>query len=246
VHQVSSRARLGWMVVVLAGMLIPGRGMADEIKPLLPGEKAFGLTLTEWATAYFQWYYSLPASGHPATDKTGVHAGKAQRLPVWFLPQSDLYSNEILTRTVFVPDGCGILFSGALMFSASLDPGQFPDEEWFAEAQELADDSASRIKKLEVSLDGVPIQEPQQYRVRTPIFTVVIPPGNLMGWPVTPGEDHRVTAIGEAYFLLLPPLPVGKHVLRYQREGIRRSTEEPYTHTEVYNLIIQEPNKAIQ
>jgi hypothetical protein len=53
-HRLSRRARWGWIVAVLTGLLLPGRGMADPIQPLPPGETAYGLTLTQWATAWFQ------------------------------------------------------------------------------------------------------------------------------------------------------------------------------------------------
>src|SRR6185369_10723606 len=120
-HQLSKQARLGWTVAVFTGLLLPGRGIADEIKPLAPGEKAFGLTLTEWATAWFQWNFSMLASGDPGSDTAGVLSGIGQRLPVWFLPRTP--TNKTTTRTIYVPDGCGILIAGQIALDAGVPPG---------------------------------------------------------------------------------------------------------------------------
>jgi hypothetical protein len=238
----SCLARLGGVVAVLAGLLLPGTGVADEIKPLLPGDKAFGLTLTEWATAYFQWSYSLPASGHPDSDTTGVQAGRGQRMPVWFLPNEDKFKDS--TRTIVIPAGYEILFSGPYNLYLR-PPGETTDEELLAELQHGAEEFLDQLTRFELSIDGVPIPNLRQYRVRTPIFSVVLPPANRLNFSITAGKDPRAAGIGEGYFLLLTSLPVGKHVLRSNVQGVNPGVG-PFKLTFVHNLVIQEPNTPIQ
>jgi hypothetical protein len=223
-------------------MLLPGRGAADEIRPLPPDEKAFGLTLAEWATAWFQWDNSLPMSGHPYTDTRGVSAGLGQRMPVWFLPGWPMGTS--LNRTIFIPAGYGILLPGAGLFLADL-PGHATDEKLLTETRSVFQKWADTIQVLEVSVDGVPIADVQRYRVQTPVFTVVLPPGNWHGVPIVAGRDQRLAAAGDGFFLLLPSLPVGKHVIQVRVEASDQSNK-PYKELNVLNLIIQEPNKPIE
>jgi hypothetical protein len=231
------------MIAVLGGMLLPGRGGADEIKPLPPDEKAFGLTLTEWAIAYFQWHFSLPVTRHPATDKTGVEVPKGQRLPVWFLPWS---TGENYTRTITVPAGYGIMVPVASRFYAADGPGTWTDEELLEEWRTAEADWFARLKRIEVSIDGVPIPDLQPYRVQTPLFSLVYPPGNIMNWSATGGKDQRAVAFGAGWFLLFLPLSPGKHVIQSHVETVSPSTGDPINRTHVHNLIIQETNKAIE
>jgi hypothetical protein len=54
------------------------------------------------------------------------------------------------------------------------------------------------------------------------------------------GKDHRLAAAGDGFFLLLPSLPVGKHVIQVRVETTNSKA------LSVLNLIIQEPNKPIE
>jgi hypothetical protein len=162
-------------------------------------------------------------------------------MPVWFLPNAATFENY--TRTIIVPAGGGILFSGPIAYT-DRPAGKWTDEALLADVQEVARDFL-RPLMLEVSLDGAPIPDLQQYRVRTPVFSVVLPPGGFSVVPVTAGEDPLHAAAGEGYFLLLPPLPVGKHVLQSKVEGVKPGGGR-FKLTLVYNLVIREPNTPIQ
>jgi hypothetical protein len=245
-HHRSIRAHWAWAAAVLTGMLLPGRGTADDIKPLSPTDTAYGLSLTQWATAWFQWEFSMPAAGNPADDYTGLQSGIGQHLPVWFLPRTSATLNRTITRAIYVPDGCGILFAGTNKIDAGAQPGQYSDDVWIQEEQGNWQSWLSGIKTYEVSLDGASIPSIEQYRVHTPLFTIVIPPNNIMQLGnVQAGKDNRAVAIGDGDFLLLPPLSIGKHVLTYHIAGLS-SPEAPYDTTGVYNLIIQDPNKPAE
>jgi hypothetical protein len=238
------RPSLGWVVLVLAGMLLPGRGLADEVKPLPPDEKAFGLTLTEWAVAWWQWSYSLPVSGHPSDDTTGVRAGVGQRLPVWFLPSRPAGTTR--NRTIYVPAGYAILFAGPALLGWET-PGARSDEALIADLESTAQRWRDTIHVFEVSVDGVSLPDLQRYYVQSPIFTVVLPPGNVLNEPVTAGKDHRMAGYGVGYFYLLPSLSVGKHVIQVKTEGVNMfDNNKPTKGMSVHNLIIEEPNEPTE
>jgi hypothetical protein len=135
--------------------------------------------------------------------------------------------------------------SGSRQDGSAGGQGAATDEGLLADEQSIAEAFLDQLTMLEVSVDGVPIPDLQQYRVRTPVFSVVLPPGNTLNVPVTAGKDPRVAGIGEGYFLLLPSLPVGKHVLQSKVEGVNPGVG-PFKLTFVHNLVIQEPNTPIQ
>src|SRR4051812_41990505 len=56
-------------LLAVVGTVHPGSAQ-DGVKPLAPGEKAFSLTLGEWAAAYVQWQASLPSAVQPQGDNT--------------------------------------------------------------------------------------------------------------------------------------------------------------------------------
>jgi hypothetical protein len=240
----SHPVRLARIVLTLLALTAPARAGStqESIQPLAPGEKAFGLTLSEWATAWYQWDWSLPVSGHPDTDKTGVRAGVAQRMPVWFLPSAFLGNS--FTRTIIVPAGYGILLTGPTALSHNI-PGKAKDGVLTANLQAYVKQFLDKLKALEASVNGVPIPDVQRFRVRTPVFSLVLPPGNWFDFPVVAGQDHRRVAIGEGFFFLLPSLPVGKHVIQVRVEGVDPDSKRSFNDLSVYNLIIQEPNAPL-
>jgi hypothetical protein len=76
------------------------------VTPLAPDATAFGMTLSQWATAALQWTYSIPKDRNPADDLTGKFSGVGQRIPVWFLPHP--LSPGERTIPVIVPGGQAI------------------------------------------------------------------------------------------------------------------------------------------
>lgn len=49
-------------------------------------------------------------------------------------------------------------------------------------------------------LDDVAVTDLKRYRVITPVFSLTLPPDNLLGISLTPGEDPRLAAIGAGHF----------------------------------------------
>jgi hypothetical protein len=221
-------------------MLLPGRAVADEIKPLPPDGILYGQRLADWAVAYNQWAFSLPqdVSTFAEVDTTGKRAGFGQRGPVWFVPRFGLGSNG--SRTFAVPEGQAVLVSLA-QNSARRQPGEVSDDElmWLLD-EELAW-GIQLITRLEVSMDGTPVPNLEAYRVRTPVFSIPVPPGYDTWLTVPVGADARVATAVEGYFVMFPPLPVGKHVLTLRREG-GNAGDSHWT----FNLVVQRPNERPQ
>jgi hypothetical protein len=192
------------------------------------------MKLADWTAALFQWRFSLPRSVDPdvTVDLTGERGGIGQRAPVWFLP---IFNIGTGTRTFTVPEGYAILTGvGWTMFTAP--PGSFTDAALLARLDLGFLDQVAANNVL-TRLGGVTITDLKQYRVITPVFTVTLPPDNLLNMPVNPGTDPRVAMVAAGHFLLFPPLPVGRHV--YTVRGANGIVDW------TINLIVQKPNAPL-
>jgi hypothetical protein len=224
---------------VLLGLVAPAStASADDIKPLQPGETAYGLTLAEWGEAWFQWLHSVPSSTNPnmRTSNASAYTGVGQRKPVWFLPRR-WGGNGDFAFTCPVPAGCSILLS-PLSVSYTWNAGTSEDE-LRRNLLETMDLDQTRV--LEVTVDGVPIPDVKRYRAEVPLFTANFAPGNWSNVSVS-GEPFRLSAVADGFWLLLPPLPPGVHVIksRYEVElpdgSLRRAS---YTH----DVIVRNPDE---
>jgi hypothetical protein len=208
----------------------------QEIKPALPGDTVFGLKLVDWAEALVQWTVSIPISVNPR-DPTGLYGGVGQRTPVWFI-KSSLPSSG--TQAYAIPDGQAILLSVGSLVQES-KPGEMTEEQLAVDPATQAD----QVTTLEVNLDGVPVSDPKQYRVKTPVFNITIPPNNVFGDSVSTVEDERRAAVTDGYWFLFPPLPVGHHVLTRHVVGATIDGIA-YDTRWMFNLNIEKPNEASQ
>ena len=67
----------------------------------------------------------------------------------------------------------------------------------------------STLTTLEVSIDGVPLQDLWNYRIQSPFFDVTLPNDNIFG---ISGGTYR--SIADGYWVSLEPLPPGQHEIR--------------------------------
>jgi hypothetical protein len=233
--------------VLLALAVLPARmGAAQEsVQPLPPDGTYAGLKVVDWAVAFYQWFNSIPESASPIAgfDETGVRAGVGQRAPVWFVPPAFPFIGTrtftmVGTRTFTVPEGQAILFH-PLGSVASARAGTVTEDQLLTDLEvyaEFLDHVAPQV-----SLDGVPIPNLKQYRVKTPLFGGTYPPDNTLDIPVTAGEDARFAAVGDGLVLLFPPLSLGKHVLHFQS-----GPGEPIKVDWTFHLIVQKPNEPLE
>jgi hypothetical protein len=231
----NNRSTLLLTASAVAVLLLPTRGRAAEsaISPLPPDGTYYGLKMTDWAVAWFEWIQNIPQSSSPdmSFDKTGIRGGVGQHGPVWFTP-GYLGGGSNATRSYTVPAGKAILLplGAALEFDV---PGKKTDEQLLAAVNKDFPDST---KLGPVSLDGVTMPDSSQYIFTTTVFTNVLPPGNIFGVTISAGRDPRIAAIGKGGWTLFPPLPVGKHVFQHR---------DPIYGGWTLNVSIANPNDAL-
>lgn len=187
------------------------QGSPSPAVPYAPDEKPFGMSLAEWEAAWYQWFVSIPVASGPTAGSKGKFAGVGQRMPVWFLPafSADKTVSQIVPAgyALFVP------VTGELaedvVGSVKLDFTQ-------NKARQIAKD-LDQLPVPNADIDGVAVPDLARYRVQTPVFSFILPEGNVLGRTDVPsGGVLHEEAIAEGYHFLMPPLPVGKHVIHTQ------------------------------
>jgi len=80
--------------------------------------------------------------------------------------------------------------------------------------------SRKGVETLEVSIDGVPLNDPWSYRASSPEggFVFMIEEGSIL---TAYGYDagDRYPAIVDGYWIMLPPLSVGLHTIQWSSSG---------------------------
>jgi hypothetical protein len=167
-----------------------------------PDSQPYGLTYGEWTAKWWQWAHSIPTENNPMLDETGEDCAQAQNQtsPVWFLAGT---SGGSVERTCTIPTGKAILFP--VVNTVNIRAASETDEELLAGAKNQAD----LVTTLEVSIDGVPLQDLWNYRIQSPFFDVTLPNDNIFG---ISGGTYR--SIADGYWVFLEPLPPGQHEIR--------------------------------
>lgn len=157
----------------------------------LPQSKAYGKSYGEWAATYWQWLLSFPDDQSPAHEQGEVVSG-AQKQPkrMWILESGnfgDWY------RSVEVPPGKALLFS---ITGVECDTLFFPGA---AEADLRACVEApfnDFVVLATAEVDGVPIENVDEYLVLSPLFEVTVPENGFGGTP--PGTGQAMAKVGSS------------------------------------------------
>jgi hypothetical protein len=153
---------------------------------------------------------SFPAVTSPLNDSTGANCGFGQSGPVFFLVGTT--GGKAVRNKCVVPVGKSILFPIVNFISAVPEDGATAEE-----IQALCSWATDYIDQVQVTVDGVPLQNlmaddpDSDYRFPSPIFSFTGAVGNPFG----AYEGFRETAFSDGYWVLLDPLPPGRHKIHF-------------------------------
>jgi hypothetical protein len=162
----------------------------------------YGLSYPEWIARWWQWVLSIPVENNPVNDTTGKNCSINQRGPVWFLAGT---VGGVVDRICTIPKEKAVLFPILNHGGTLADSPTIRSEE---ELLSFATTEMDVISDLEVIVDGVKLSGLDRYRIRSPIFDVVLPEKNLFGG--TPGQTRGAS---DGYWLFLKPLTKGRHTI---------------------------------
>ena len=176
-------------------------------KVVAPSEVYGGLSYGQWAAAWWQWAFHVPAnSNHPVFS--GGNTLLSQSGGVWFL--AGVFGVE--TRSITIPSGVALFFpvvnSECSMFE---DPPYHGDDATSLAA--CANGFIDQASNLSAQIDGKAVKHLEQYRTLSPMFTIgPLPDPNILGAPA----GTSTQSVDAGVYLLIPPLKPGHHTIRFK------------------------------
>ena len=143
-----------------------------------PHAKAYGMTYGEWSAKWWQWAYSLPVDQNPFFDEDHncSNGANGQLGPVWFLTGVINISGTAV-RDCTVPAGKALFFPILNAECATLEGNGSTEAELRACTKGFMDFATD----VAAEIDGVPIQNVQDYRASSPLFTYgPLPDNNVL------------------------------------------------------------------
>ena len=241
---------------ILAIMLIfTPNAFAQNGNPriLPPNSNAYGMSYGEWSAKWWVWTYSMPVDHHPLYDTADCSAGQLGK--VWFLGGTYTASSfpggatGNVDRSCTVPTGTALFFPVINSEAATLEGDGSGDAALRAKATFYQDHATG----LYAEIDGVPVDNLQIYRVQSPLFQYgPLPLNNVPcnnGFGTCADLTGKISDfVGDGVYLLLPPLPVGKHEITFGGQVIFAiSNSDPYDFTftldGVYHITVKPGKK---
>lgn len=171
---------------------------------LPPHATVNGKTLGQYSAEWWQWTNSMPASQSPLQDTTGEKCAVGQRGDVWFL--AGTYGSGKVSRY------CEIAKEKYIFFPV-INMVYWPPDGETGECQDMQRGAAlnnDELLQIVVELDGQPISNARSHREKTDAcfdFYARVPR------ELNPPKAYP--AASDGYWIMLKPLPVGQHILRY-------------------------------
>lgn len=174
----------------------------DDINPGVYSTDSapYGTPYQQWAASWWQWNVNVPTAQHPRENYTPEKCASEQQGPVWFLADSLSGTEE---RTCAIPAGKSVLV-GVLTGACWTGPTLQSDQDVRQCGTEGNDYGV-----IGATLDGVRIQNLDQYRIDSGFFNITVPEDNI--FDDAPGTFRAFT---NGFFVFLEPLQPGTHDLR--------------------------------
>jgi hypothetical protein len=219
-------------ITIFLILLLSSHGVvAKQPNPgvLSPQSKPYGMTYGEWSAAWWKWVYSIPAATNPlndalpspANDEDCTNGEVGQFGPVWFLGGAwaavEVNPGEYVGKAI---RNCSVPHDKALFFpiinaECSTIEGNGNN---YGQLLTCAKKLINLATEFSATIDDVPIVDLTKYREKSPIFTYgPLPDGNLLqdSYPDTASPGATSLAAADGYYLMLAPLSVGTHTIKF-------------------------------
>lgn len=191
-----------FLIVSTGLMLIPysASTLADEINPGVYSKDSapYGIPYGDWIAKWWNWTLSIPKGEHPREDFTPEKCSANQGGPVWFLADQLGGKEE---RTCTIPAGKAILIP-LLTGECGYDSPETQTDESVRncalEGQEFG--------LIEATIDGVKLENLQQYRTQSGFFNATQVENNIYDAPAGTFRGYA-----DGYFVFSEPMPPGEH-----------------------------------
>jgi hypothetical protein len=207
-----SPARLLAALAVLLGASAP----AAAAPPLLPPDAMVnGRSQQDWSRLWWEWAGSFEQHDSPVADTTGALCGSRQSGDVWFL--AGTYGTQRTIRTCRVPAGKHLFFP-LINYVVAPRSGRGSN---CASVTATAARITNPVAALVLEVDGVRHDGLDKHRFAT---------GDCFDLGARTPEKIRVfPAAANGYYVMLAPLPPGRHTLNFG--GVLPSMMQAVTYT---------------
>lgn len=219
-----------------------GGGAAAGVELLDPTQDQLGKSYKEWAGAWWQWAYGLPATNHPLLDDTGEFCAAGQTGDMFFL--GGTFGGTPVTRSCTIPASKTIFFPivNTTWDNAGLNPVDYSTD---AENQAGASTFIDSVDDYSLEIDGTSWTkaELQPYRVGAYQSTYDVPATDslydLFGFPVEVSGTVDPT-FGDGIYAMVA-LPPGAHTIHISALATQGTpdTADDFAIDVSYNLTIQ-------
>ncbi len=187
----------GWQLrhaLLLAVTAIATTACAPEpARTALEAQKVAGIALSEWTARWWRWADAQEIPPYLDPDGQLCHLGQSG--PVWFLAGTD--GQFQAQRECEVPEGKHVLLPVINMISYGID-----GDESCRYLQQGAAMNNDHLVSAVVLLDGKPLADVRKRRVSSDGC-----------FRMDPGDKTSMLAAADGYWILLDPLPRGRHTL---------------------------------
>jgi len=206
------------------------------------GAKGYGKSYGDLSAAWWQWARSIPADivapdgvspGHPLAAQGDMDCSLNQSNgPIWFLGGS-MFDGMAMIRNCVVPARKALFFP--LVNGVTLN--RESDNMTVDEKQEEAHFFGSLACRMDSMLDNTPtVYSLPTVRAQSEPFLLEVATPDVFG------DDGVVDpeAVADGYWVMVPPLSKGEHVLHFTGSLCHPETGDPFFTSDVtYNLSVE-------
>lgn len=213
----------------------PGSGIRS------PNSKTYNELSAEW----WKWSMSMPVTEHPLYDTADGSEGQSGT--VWFIGSGVVnemgpggeYIVNVPNREITIPPGTK-LFLPLFNVEGSTIEG-VPEEVLEGYAQSFP----QYVTEMSATVDGIDIDNLEEYGAPSDVFDIgPLPADNILGAE----EGGTGMSAADGYYLLLPPLTPGRHMIHYaSRLEIPGEDDEPdfvFIQDVTYTVIVKPEGKG--
>jgi hypothetical protein len=196
-------------IVVLAPMVSAAKNTNPNVLPV--NSVYAGKSYADWSEEWWKWAFSIPASSNPLTDTTGEFCAEGQSGHVWFIGGilSTQPSPVQVTRTCTIPAGKALFFP-IVNGEGSVIEGDGSTED---ELRTVAEGYMKAVTFKEVIIDGKNLNNLDNYKAESDLFTFKLPENNVLNKPVGSDGFAYSESVSDGYWIMLTPLSAGQHTI---------------------------------
>jgi hypothetical protein len=168
----------------------------------------FSVLTAKW----WKWALETPTPSNPFIDTSGINCAVGQSGSVWFLA-GGLFGAGNITRQCTIPAGKILLIPVANTVYIPFKTDPIRNAIFSGMNATGFIDSATN---LNAQIDGVPVSNLSDYRVKAKAFAIVLPADNIVGLPPLPAGPYAPSA-ADGYYLPIV-LSAGLHTIHVHGE----------------------------